>query len=171
MFERASQVNARFAAGACQPGEVVAALRDLGLTESQISVLEPTPPIAPASVASPGVLARLRVFLGGTPASPPAPAPPDVQFMIHMGQDDALAGPVQDLFRRFGAAGIEHFAPTNTPQRHFGPPTAAPEAVPATATAGLAPTPAPASTTTTGEARWDDDGGASAEHNGQRPWA
>lgn len=124
MFERASQVNARFVAGSCRQEDVVAALRGLGLTQGQITVLEPTPPSAdqvPAEAG--GLVARLRAMFGmAAPSAAPPPKTPDIQFIIHMGQNDALASPVQDIFRRFGAVGIEHFAPTSTPQRDFGPP-------------------------------------------------
>lgn len=164
MFERASQVNARFGAGSVRPAEVVAALRGLGLTEDQITVLERTlPPGDQAPLTAPGMLARLRVFLGGEPARPaPPPRQPDVQIMVHMGKEDTLSDSVQAVFRRFGAAGIEHFAPANSPQRHFGPTGIARDApVPAPAASGRTPMPPlPADTAVTGEARWDDDGGA-----------
>lgn len=123
MFERASQVNARFAAGTSQPREIVTALEELGLTTSQITVLERTAP-APglAATARPSIMTRLRGLRAGQHVEAPRQASaPDLQIIVHMGQDDTLAEPVQEVFRRFGAAGIEHFSPTHTPHRAFGP--------------------------------------------------
>lgn len=123
MFERASQVNARFAAGSCQPREVVAALEELGLTTSQITVLERAAPAPGLAVtARPSIMARLRGLRAGQQGETPRQTPaPDLQIIVHMGQDDTLAGPVQEVFRRFGAAGVEHFSPTHSPHRAFGP--------------------------------------------------
>ena len=118
MFERAAQVNARFTVGSCQPQEVVAALEALGLARRQITVL--TPPPAPAPPA-PGWGARLRGAIG---RPDPAPAPPparELQITVHLGQDPALSEAVRAVFQRFGAAGVEQFGPTSTPNRAFGP--------------------------------------------------
>ena len=120
MFERAAQVNARFAAGTCRPREVVAALEELGLTTDQITVLERPTPAAPPAASGWG--GRLRGVFGVRPAATPAPsAAPDLQITVHMGQDAALIEPVREVFRRFGAAGIEHFDPTHSANRAFGP--------------------------------------------------
>ena len=54
-------------------------------------------------------------------AAPGAPAAPDLQITVHRGQDGALLEPVREVFRRFGAAGIEHFAATHSANRAFGP--------------------------------------------------
>lgn len=121
MFERAAQVNARFAAGSCQPEDVIAALEKLGLTRQQITVLtRPTPTAAPAQSATAGFMQRLRgMFKEQQPVA--VASAPDWQVIVHMGQDATLSEPVQAVFRQFGAAGIEHFGPTNTPNRAFGP--------------------------------------------------
>ncbi len=123
MFERAAQVNARFAANTCRPREVVAALEGLGLTTDQITVLErPAPPAPPAPPAASGWGGRVRGVFGARPAATPAPpAAPELQITVHMGQDEALIEPVREVFRRFGAAGIEHFAATHSANRAFGP--------------------------------------------------
>ena len=120
MFERAAQVNARFAANTCHPREVVAALEELGLTTDQITVLERPTPAAPPAASGWG--GRLRGVFGTRPAATPAPAAaPDLQITVHLGQDDALSEAVRAVFRRFGAAGIEHFDASHSANRAFGP--------------------------------------------------
>ena len=122
MFERAAQVNARFAAGSCQSDEVVTALEGLGLKSSQITVLSRPAAVAAPATAGSGWLGRLKGALGGGQAATGAPAAaPDLQIIVHMGQDSTLIEPVRELFQRFGATGIEHFAATNSPNRAFGP--------------------------------------------------
>lgn len=118
MFERAAQVNARFTAGSCQPQDVVAALEEIGLARRQITVLSRSaaPPTPPPS----GFVQRL---LGRFKNAPPAPVTPtpDWQVVVHMGQDAALSESAQAVFRRFGAAAIENFAASHSPNRAFGP--------------------------------------------------
>lgn len=118
MFERAAQVNARFAAGSCKPQDVVAALEELGLTRQQITVLSRTAAV-PAPVST-GFMQRL---MGRFKNEPPVTAAtePDWQVVVHMGQDAALSEPVQALFHRFGAVSVENFAASNSPNRAFGP--------------------------------------------------
>jgi hypothetical protein len=120
MFERAAQVNARFTPGSCQPQEVVAALEEIGLARRQITVLSRSaaPPAPPPS----GFAQRL---MGRFKSAPPAPAAadPDWQIIVHMGQEAALGEAAQAVFRRFGAASIENFAASHSPNRAFGPGT------------------------------------------------
>ena len=118
MFERAAQVNARFAANACRPQDVVEALEGVGITRSQINVL--TRAAAPPPPGPTGMLERLLArFKTAAPASV-APEP-DWQVTVHLGQNPALSGPAQDVFRRFGAASIEDFAASQSANRAFGP--------------------------------------------------
>ena len=122
MFERAAQVNARCAAGTCKSDEVVTALEGLGLKSSQITVLSRPAPVAATAPAASGWLGRVKGMFSGGQSSTIAPtAAPDLQIIVHMGQDGALIEPVRELFKRFGASGIEHFAATNSPDRLFGP--------------------------------------------------
>ncbi len=127
MFERAAQVNARFEGGSSRQAEVVEALHQLGIPDERINVIEradagnwqePT--------AKPGLLARLQGLFGGERDAGPAAPTPALLILVHLGQDDSLSGPVQDVFRRFGATSVEHFAPSRVPTRTFG--AAAPDA-------------------------------------------
>ena len=121
MFERAAQVNARFAAGTCKSDDVVTALEGLGLKSSQITVLARPAPVAAPVAASAGWLGKVKGIFGGPAAVVAAPAAPDLQIIVHMGQDGTLIEPVRELFKKFGASGVEHFAPTHSPNRAFGP--------------------------------------------------
>ena len=122
MFERAAQVNARFAAGCDKSNEIVTALEGLGLKSSQITVLSRSASAAVSAPAALGWLGRVKGMFGGGQAATVAPtAAPDLQIIVHMGQDGALIEPVRKLFTRFGATGIEHLAATNSPNRAFGP--------------------------------------------------
>lgn len=113
-FERAAQVNARFAASSFPRAAIVAALHELGLADRQVTILDrPLVPVYKAPV-TPGVATRLRGLFGGKVAGSVVVVPAqDVQIMVHLGQDDRLAAQVQELFQRAGAASVEHFAPTS----------------------------------------------------------
>jgi len=113
-FERAAQVNARFAATSFPRAAIVAALHELGLEDQQFTILDrPLVSMYQAPV-TPGLVTRLRGLFAGKSASVAAVAPAqDVQIMVHMGQDDRLAAQVQELFQRSGAASVEYFAPTS----------------------------------------------------------
>lgn len=127
MFERAAQVNARFAAGTCKSDDVITALEGLGLKSSQITVLSRPAAAAAAAPAAAGWLGRLKGMFGGGAAATVAPtAAPDLQIIVHMGQDGTLIEPVREIFQRFGASGIEDFAATHSPNRSFGPAGAGP---------------------------------------------
>ena len=129
MFERAAQVNARFEGGSSRQEEIVGALHELGVPDERINVIERADPgdwQEPA--AKPGLLARLMGRFGGERSPGPAAATPALLILVHLGQDDSLSGPVQDVFRRLGATSVEHFAPSRVPTRSFGAPGAAPAA-------------------------------------------
>ena len=121
MFERAAQVNARFEGGSSRQAEIVAALHEVGVPDERINVIERADPGDwRAAAAPPGLVARLLGrFGGGRDAGPAAPTPA-LLILVHLGQDDSLSGPVQDVFRRFGATSVEHFAPSRVPTRVFG---------------------------------------------------
>src|SRR5690349_12591562 len=101
MFERAAQVNANFPGGSSRRAEIVAALRDLGLGEGQITVIARAAP-EHRSAAAPGWFARLTGRRGTVPDSAAVPIP-DLHILVHLGPDAALAESVQEVFRRFGA--------------------------------------------------------------------
>ena len=107
MFDRAAQVNARFEGGSPRQAEVVAALRALGLGEEQINVIERADPGDWQEPAAPGWFERLQGRLGRKP-DVVAALPPNLLILVHLGRDEALAGQVQDLFRRFGATRVDH---------------------------------------------------------------
>ena len=121
MFERAAQVNARFEGGSSRQAEVVEALHQLGIPDERINIIERADAgnwQEPAE--KPGLLARLMGLFGGERDAGPAAPTPALLILVHLGQDDALAGPVEDVFRRFGATSVEHFAPSRVPTRVFG---------------------------------------------------
>ena len=121
MFERAAQVNARFAGGSSRQAEIVEALHELGVPDERINVIERADPGDwQEAAAKPGVLARLLGRFGGERGPGPAAPTPALLILVHLGQDDTLSGPVQDVFRRFGATSVEHFAPSRVPTRVFG---------------------------------------------------
>ena len=121
MFERAAQVNARFAGGSSRQAEIVEALHELGVPDERINVIERADPGDwQEQAAKPGVLARLMGRFGGPRDPGPAAPTPALLILVHLGQDDSLSGPVQDVFRRLGATSVEHFAPSRVPTRVFG---------------------------------------------------
>ncbi len=128
MFERAGQVNATFAGGSPRQAEIVAALHELGLTEEEINVIGRVDAGHwQAPVARPGFLTRLRARFGATPAAAGTPPPSDLLILVHLRQSEALAEPVQEVFRRFGATRVSYYPPGQVPARAFGDPDAAPD--------------------------------------------
>jgi hypothetical protein len=116
MFERAAQVNANFPGGSNRQVEVVAALRSLGLEAGQITVIERAAPLT-RPVAAPGWFARLTGRPGAVPSA--APPPPDVHILVHLGQGDALAEAVQEVFHRFGATQVNNYSSGKVPVHAF----------------------------------------------------
>ncbi len=114
MFDRAAQVNATFTGGLPRQAELVAELRALGLREDQVHVIERADKGNWQQDAPPGLWARWQ-GRGG----PAAEAPADLLVLVHLGKDDALAGPVQDLFRRFGAASVGYYPAAHIPTRNI----------------------------------------------------
>ena len=128
MFERAAQVNARFEGGSSRQTEVVEALHQLGIPDERINIIERADAgnwQEPAE--KPGLLARLMGLFGGERDAGPAAPTPALLILVHLGQDDSLSGPVQDVFRRLGATSVEHFAPSRVPTRSFSSAPAAPD--------------------------------------------
>ena len=121
MFERAGQVNASFAGGSSRPAEIVAALRQTGLTAEEIHVIDRVDAGHwQAPVARPGFLTRLRARFGATPAAAGTPPPSDLLILVHLRQSEALAEPVQEVFRRFQATRVNYYPPSRVPTRVFG---------------------------------------------------
>ena len=115
MFERAAQVNANFPGGSSRRAEVVAALRDLGLEEGQITVIaRAAPEHRPAAL---GWFARLTGRRGTAPDT--AAPPPDLHILVHLGRDGALAGAVQEVFHRFGATQVSSYTQGQVPVHAF----------------------------------------------------
>ena len=108
MFERGAQVNAKFAGGSGQQAQIVAGLRALGLEDDQVTAIARADPGDWRPPPTPGLFARLRGLLGPPQATAALP-PADMLIMVHLGQDDALARPAQELFRRFGATTVEYY--------------------------------------------------------------
>ena len=119
MFDRAAQVNARFAGGSSRQTEIVAALHGLGLREEQVTVIERVDPGNWQVPAATGLLARLWGRRGGQHQTATAPPVPDMLILVHLGQDDALSAPVQAVFQRFDAARIEHYPSGQLPTSVF----------------------------------------------------
>ena len=121
MFERAGQVNARFAGGSRRQAEIIAALRHPGLAEDEINVIDRVEPGHwEQPVVPPGIVARLRARLGGTPAAEVTPPPSDLLILVHLQRSEALAEPVQEVFRRFQATRVNYYPPSRVPTRVFG---------------------------------------------------
>lgn len=116
MFDRAGQVNASFAGGSSRQAEIVAALRQVGLAEEEINVIERADaghwqePVAPR-----GLLARLMARFGGKAATAATPPPADLLILVHLRQNEALAEPVQEVFRRFQATRVSYYPPGQVP--------------------------------------------------------
>ena len=119
MFDRAAQVNARFAGGSSRQTEIVAALHGLGLGEEQVTVIERVDPGNWQVPAASGLLARLWGRRGGQHGTGAAPPVPDMLILVHLGQNDALSESVQAVFRRFDAARIDHYPSGQLPKSVF----------------------------------------------------
>lgn len=118
--QRPAQVNACFEGGSDRAREIVAALERVGLRGEQITVIDRTEPEKSAVDTRPELsfADRLKnLFGGGDHDRNEAEPDYDTIIMAHLGHDDALAGPVQEVFRQFGAARVNYY-PTADVEMH-----------------------------------------------------
>lgn len=108
MFDRMAQVNATFAAGSLRKDELVKAMAEIGLSEGQITVIDKVDAGDwREKSAAPGFFSRLFGRRAGTSE---VETPAIMVVMAHLGTDDALADKVEEVFRRFGASTVDHYA-------------------------------------------------------------
>jgi hypothetical protein len=106
---RPAQVNACFSGGSSQRDAIVAALHEAGLTDEQITVIDrPDPEATEVEPAEPSLLDRIKELFGGDDEEHEA-RHYDLYILAHLGQDEALAGPVQDVFTQFNAADVRYY--------------------------------------------------------------
>lgn len=155
MFDRASatrpaQVNACFEGGSPRQAEIVAALKEAGLRDEQITVIDRADPEATkVATAEPSFLDRLKSLFGGDHDQDERMEHYDLLVLAHLGEDEDKATAVQEVFQRFGASRVSYY-PSAQPEMHvLGGGDAPPGA------------PAPGATGTAGEAIGRDVTGAS----------
>lgn len=118
--QRPAQVNACFEGGSDRAREIVAALRQAGLRDEQITVIDRTDPEKTDvdTRPEPSFAERLKSLFGGDQDKERAAEPDyDTIIMAHLGHDDSLAGPVQEVFQQFGAARVNYY-PTADVEMH-----------------------------------------------------
>ena len=114
---RPAQVNACFEGGTSRRDEIVAALRQVGLTERQITVIDrPQPEDVLVETSEPSFLDRIKSLFGSDDEEEEQ-KDYDLLILAHLGDDDSLAGPVQEVFQRFGAARVNYY-PTAEAEMH-----------------------------------------------------
>jgi hypothetical protein len=106
---RPAQVNACFSGGSSQRDAIVAALREVGVPDEHITVIDrPEPEDTVIEAAEPGLLDHIKHLFGGDDEDQEA-RHYDLYILAHLGQDEALAAPVQEVFKRFNAADIRYY--------------------------------------------------------------
>ena len=108
---RPAQVNACFEGGTSQRDQIVAALKGVGLQDNQITVIDrPDPEDTDIALEEPGFLDRIKALFGkGDTSDDEEHKNYDLLILAHLGNDDELAGPVQDVFKRFNAARVNYY--------------------------------------------------------------
>ena len=119
---RPAQVNACFEGGSSRTNEIVSALRGVGLRENQITVIDrPDPEDTKVATEEPSFLDRIKSLFGGGDKDNDAEHHNyDLLILAHLGQDEALAGPVQEVFRRFDAARVNYYPPAEAEMHVLG---------------------------------------------------
>ncbi len=118
--QRPAQVNACFEGGSDRAREIVAALERVGLRGEQITVIDRTDPEKTEvdTRPEPSFADRLKSLFGGGDHDRSEVEPDyDTIIMAHLGHDDSLAGPVQEVFQQFGAARVNYY-PTADVEMH-----------------------------------------------------
>ena len=117
---RPAQVNACFEGGTDQKAEILDALHQTGLGDDQITVIDRAMPEDFAiETAQPSLIERIKGLFGGDKDDEDAEKY-DLLILAHLGQDENLAGPVQEVFERFDAARVSYYPPAAADMRPLG---------------------------------------------------
>lgn len=108
MFDRAGQVNARFAGESFQGEAITQALLALGLQERQITSIKRADPGDWQQREEPGLLERLLRLFGATREAAAAPTP-DALMMVHLTGESGLSERVQAVMHDFGATRVDYY--------------------------------------------------------------
>jgi hypothetical protein len=105
------QVNACFHVGANREGDILAALREIGVTDDRITLKRRQGPEDEASAYD--FFGWLRARVGHAHASEHDdwPRRHDLLIIAHLGADATLAAPVEACLRRLGAYHVSHYGP------------------------------------------------------------
>jgi hypothetical protein len=117
---RPAQVNACFEGGTDRKADILDALHQVGLGDDQITVIDRAMPDDYATeTAGPSLIERIKGLFGGDKDDEDAEKY-DLLILAHLGEDEHLAGPVQEVFERFGAARVNYYAPAAADMRPLG---------------------------------------------------
>lgn len=105
---RPAQVNGQFRVGAVSLDDIKAALREVGIRDDQVTVIDkPVAHRTTVATAEPGMVSKL---LGRfRKAAAVEESHDEMLVMVHLGLDDRLAQPVQDVLQRLGAARVKYY--------------------------------------------------------------
>jgi hypothetical protein len=108
---RPVQVNACFRDGAKREGDILAALREIGMTDDQITLMRHPGPGDEESEHA--FFERLRARFGHAHASEHDDWPRhyDLLVIAHLGADATLAAPIEACLRRLGASHVGYYGP------------------------------------------------------------
>jgi hypothetical protein len=108
---RPVQVNACFQDGAKRAGDILAALREIGVTDDQLTLMRHPGP--EDEEAEHDFFERLRARFGHAHASEHDDWPRhyDLLVITHLGADATLAAPVEACLRRLGANHVSYYGP------------------------------------------------------------
>ncbi|HEX5503071.1 MAG TPA: hypothetical protein VFW96_10645 [Thermomicrobiales bacterium] len=118
---RPAQVNACFRDGLKREVDIVTALREVGLSDDRITLSERPGPEdeSPRMDDTGGFLGRLKELFTADHTGEER-HPYDLIVIAHLGDDEALAQPVEEVFKRFDAAEISYYAPMTPTMRPLG---------------------------------------------------
>jgi hypothetical protein len=108
MFDRAGQVNARFAGESFQAEAITQALLAIGLQDRQITSVKRANPGDRQQPEEPGFLLRLLRRFGATRETAAVPTP-DALMMVYLTGESGVAERVQAVLRDLGATQVDYY--------------------------------------------------------------
>ena len=116
---RPAQVNGQFRVGAVSLDDIKAALREVGIRDDQVTVIDkPVAHRTTVAASEPGAFAKL---LGRfRKAAAVEESHDEMLVLVHLGLDDRLAQPVQDVLQRLGATRVKYYPMTEAVKQANG---------------------------------------------------
>lgn len=116
---RPAQVNGQFKAGAVSLDDIKGALREVGIRDDQVTTIDkPVAHRTTVATAEPSMVSKLLGRFRKTAVA--EEAHDEMLVLVHLGLDDRLAQPVQDVLQRLGATRVKYYPMTEAVKQGNG---------------------------------------------------